>query len=350
MTYLRNCWYAAAYGSEVTEAPMARQLLGEHLVFFRTSDGKPHALFDRCPHRFAPLSMGAVVEDQIQCPYHGLRFGTDGACAYNPHYAALPKAARVKSYPLLERHGFLWIWMGEAEADESKLPADFAFLSDPKFKTVFGYLKVRGNYQLVVDNLLDLTHAPYLHPAFAIPGVSLEERFANTTTELVRERERVIAKRWRLNFPPNGPTRSLFGFEDERMDSRSHMHWLPPSLIYFDAGASRLNEAEELGLCLPAIHAITPETDRTSHYFFGQGRNMLLDDPDADATLFGIIENAFHNEDEPMIEAQQARMGAETDVMALDPVLLKSDSGPVTARRTLAALIEAEAIGAGQAA
>jgi vanillate O-demethylase monooxygenase subunit len=103
-----------------------------------------------------------------------------------------------------------------------------------------------------------------------------------------------------------------------------------------------LGEAEELGLCLPAFHAITPETERTSHYFFGQARNMLLDDPNADEVLFGIIENAFHNEDEPMIAAQQARMGDETDIMALDPVLLKSDGAPVTARRALATLIEAE--------
>ena len=335
MPYLRNCWYAATYANDVGDTPFARQLLGEFVVFFRTSDGVAHPLEDRCPHRFAPLSMGTVVEDQLQCPYHGLRFGTDGACAYNPHYAALPKAACVKSYPLLERHGLLWIWMGDAEADESKLPAEFAFLDDPKYRPVKGYLKVSGNYQLVVDNLLDLTHAPYLHPAFAIPGITLEERFRRTTTELVRTPERIVAKRWRNNCPPNGPTRTLFGFNDELMDSRSHMHWMPPSLIYFDAGASRLGESEELGLCLPAMHAITPETDRTSHYFFIQSRNMLLDDEKADEILFGIIENAFHNEDEPMIAAQQSRMGQETDIMALDPVLLKSDGAPVAARRKL---------------
>lgn len=344
MTYLRNCWYAAAYAGEVAESPLARQLLGEHVVLFRTTDGLVHALEDRCPHRFAPLSMGQVINDQLQCPYHGLRFGTDGACTYNPHYAALPAAAKVKRYPLIERYAMIWIWMGEQAPDETKLPAEFAFMEDPAFKAVSGYLLVDANYQLIIDNLLDLTHAPYLHPAFAIPGISTEERLKRTTTELVREPERVIARRWRLKCPPNGPTRSLFGFTDELMDSRAHMHWLPPSLIYFDAGASRLDEAEELGLCLPAMHAITPETERTSHYFFAQGRNMLLDDPEADRTLLGILKNAFRNEDEPMIEAQQARMGEETDVLALDPVLLKSDGAPVSARRALAALIAAERV------
>ncbi len=342
MTYLRNCWYAAAWPNEVSEEPFARQILGEHVVLYRTADGKVHGLEDRCPHRFAPLSMGCVVEDQIQCPYHGLRFGTDGACSFNPHYKALPSAAKVKAYPLLERYGMIWIWMGDEPADESQLPEDFAFLDDEKIKVVSGYLHVNGNYQLVIDNLLDLTHAPYLHPDFAIPGVSTEERLKRTKTELVREDRRVIAKRWRLNCPPNGPTRTLFGFKDENMDSRSHMHWLPPSLIYFDAGAARLGEEEEKGLCLPAIHAITPETDRTSHYFFAQGRNMLLDEVEADETLLGILVKAFHDEDEPMIAAQQSRMGQTTEIMDLDPVLLKSDGAPIAARRILSGLIEAE--------
>lgn len=345
MTYLRNCWYAAAYSHEVSKKPLARQLLDSHVVLYRTPDDVPHALEDRCPHRFAPLSMGKLVEGQIECPYHGLRFGTDGACVHNPHYKALPKAASVASYPLLERYGLLWIWMGDEKPDESKLPADFGFMDDPKFRVVSGYLPVQGHYQLIIDNLLDLTHAPYLHPAFAIPGISVEQRLKLTTTKLIREPERVIAKRWRLNCPPNGPTRTLFGFEDKLMDSRSHMHWLPPSLIFFDAGASRLGEDEESGLCLPAMHAITPETDRTCHYFFAQARNQKLDDPEVDTTLLAVLENAFHNEDEPMIAAQQSRMGDVTDIMELDPILLKSDGAPIAARRALTALIDAEQTG-----
>ncbi|MDB5682808.1 MAG: putative iron-sulfur protein [Sphingomonas bacterium] len=345
MTYLRNCWYAAAWPHEVSEAPLARKLLGHHVVLYRTTDGVAHALEDRCPHRFAPLSMGRLIDDQLQCPYHGLRFDTDGACVYNPHYDALPRAAKVASYPLLDRYGMLWIWMGDEPADPAKLPDDFAFFDDPGFKAVSGYLMVEANYQLIVDNLLDLTHAPYLHPAFAIPGISAGERLKLTTTELVRLPQRVIARRWRKNCPPNGPTRTLFGFTDAVMDSRSHMHWLPPSLIYFDAGASRINEAEELGLCLPAMHAITPATEHSSHYFFAQARNRLLDDAKTDETLLAVLVNAFVNEDEPMIEAQQARMGGETDVLALDPVLLKSDAAPVSARRILAQMIDAEQAG-----
>lgn len=346
MTFLRNCWYVAAWSSEIVGLqPLARQLLGEHVVLFRTEEGALTALEDRCPHRFAPLSMGKVVGEAIQCPYHGLEFGSDGSCSHNPHYKVLPKAACVKSYPVIDRYGAIWIWMGDGKADPATIPHDFAFLDSPDFTAVRGYLEVNGNYQLVVDNLLDLTHAPYLHPAFAIPGISTEERLKRTTTELVREDRRVIAKRWRKACPPNGPTRTLFGFEDPLMDSRSHMHWLPPSLIYFDAGAARLDEPEEDGLCLPAMHAITPETDRTSHYFFAQARNMLLEDEEADATLRGILENAFRKEDEPMIAAQQARMGEVTEIMDLDPVLLKSDGAPVAARRVLDALIAAEQAG-----
>lgn len=342
MAFLKNGWYAAAYSREIKEKPLRRIILGEAVVLFRDGEDKPAALEDKCPHRFAPLSKGYVIEGELQCPYHGLRFGRDGACAYNPHYDALPKAAKVRSYPVMEKYGVLWLWPGDPDqVDPSKLP-DFSFLEQPGFKAVSGYLHIKGNYQLVVDNLLDLTHAPYLHSAFAIPGMSTEERLKNTKTELVREEARIIAKRWRLNFPPNGPTRNLFGFDDERMDSRSHMHWHPPSLIYFDAGASRLGETEEKGLCLPAMHAITPETDTTCHYFFSQARNMKLNDPSVDEKLFAILENAFRYEDEPMIEAQQEAMGDVADIMDLNPVLLRTDAAPLEARRILTRLIEAE--------
>ena len=124
-TYLRNVWYVAAWDHEVpADRPLARTILGERLVFFRDADGRPQALFDRCPHRFAPLSMGKVVDGCIQCPYHGLQFGGDGACTRNPHGSGLiPKAAQVRSYPVVERWSVLWIWIGDAaQADPELIP------------------------------------------------------------------------------------------------------------------------------------------------------------------------------------------------------------------------------------
>ena len=143
MTYLRNTWYAAAWGTEVSsERPIARTLLDEPLVFFRDAAGNPHGLADKCPHRFAPLSKGCLVGSEIQCPYHGLRFGVDGRCSHNPH-GPIAAAARVQTYPLLERHGVIWIWMGDSSRADPESLADFRVIADAdNFAIVRGTIKI----------------------------------------------------------------------------------------------------------------------------------------------------------------------------------------------------------------
>lgn len=163
MTYLRNAWYAAAWDNEIADKPLGRTLLNQPIVFYRDEAGKPVALSDRCPHRYAPLSKGKIVDGTIQCPYHGLRFGSTGACVHNPH-GSIPKAARVSAFPLLEKYGLLWIWMGDPEAADPAVLPDFSIIADhDNYAIVPGYLHVGANYQLITDNLLDLSHAQYVH-------------------------------------------------------------------------------------------------------------------------------------------------------------------------------------------
>ena len=109
--FLRNCWYAAAWDDEVAEIPLARTILGEPVVLWRSADGRPAALEDRCCHRALPLSMGRPVGETLQCGYHGLRFDTAGRCVAVPGQSTIPPGARVRAYPLVERHGWVWIWM-----------------------------------------------------------------------------------------------------------------------------------------------------------------------------------------------------------------------------------------------
>jgi phenylpropionate dioxygenase-like ring-hydroxylating dioxygenase large terminal subunit len=79
--FLRNYWYVAASDSDIGRKPFRRIIMNEPVVFYRTEDGTPIALEDRCPHRRLPLSMGKLVGDDIlQCHYHGLRFDRTGAC------------------------------------------------------------------------------------------------------------------------------------------------------------------------------------------------------------------------------------------------------------------------------
>jgi phenylpropionate dioxygenase-like ring-hydroxylating dioxygenase large terminal subunit len=340
--YLQNVWYVAAHGAELAPGPLARTLLEQPIVLYRNSSGGVTALQNRCPHRFAPLSMGKIKGDELECGYHGLRFDGTGACSHNPH-GPIPPRAKVRAYPVLERYGYVWIWPGDpTRADPGLLPA-FDFLDDPeRFTIVPGYLHVKANYELIVDNLLDLSHALFIHPHFAIPGLTVEEQLRAVTSKTITAGNSVTAWRVRVGVPPNRPTREIFGFGPELVDSRSHMTWHPPALLNFDVGACLTGTAEKDGLCIPQAHLITPETARTSHYFFAASRNLKRDDAEAGQKLFNMLDLAFRQQDEPMIEAVQESMGEVTDLDSLGPLLLRTDGAPVAARRVLKRLIATE--------
>jgi phenylpropionate dioxygenase-like ring-hydroxylating dioxygenase large terminal subunit len=346
LTYLRNCWYAAAYADELTDRPLARKLLDHHVVLFRDAHGAATVLDDRCPHRFAPLSDGQLVEGTIQCPYHGLRFDGSGACTHNPHMKGggpLP-AARVRAWPVLERYGLVWIWPGAADkADPAALPR-IAFLEQPdEYSVVKGLLHVRGHYELVVDNLLDLSHAAYIHPQFAGGQYSVEQLLAATTQKLERRERSVVNHRMRSGLAAPAASQNLFGFgPDTPVHTDSTMTWHPPAMLDFSAGSWEIDAPRESGAHIPQLHVITPETEFTSHYFFINGRNRRRDDAEVDKALLDFFDLAFRRQDEPMIERVQQRMGAVSDINQLNPILLATDAAPVSARRLLARLIAEE--------
>ena len=110
--YLRNHWYVVATAAELTsEKPIARTICSEPVVIFRTQSGAPGMLIDRCPHRKAPLSSGEVHGEVIACGYHGIRFNTDGSCAEIPGGLTPPKNFGARSFPVVERHGWIWAWI-----------------------------------------------------------------------------------------------------------------------------------------------------------------------------------------------------------------------------------------------
>ena len=165
--YLRNAWYVAAWSDGVGDGQLVpRTIMDEPIVLYRKADGAVAAIEDRCAHRFAPLSMGKIVGgDRVQCPYHGLEYDGSGACVRNPHGTKnIPPRARVKSYPVIEKHKAVWVWMGDQPADESKIP-DFGVLDNvPELHTTKrDSIVIKANYQLIIDNLLDLSHTSYLH-------------------------------------------------------------------------------------------------------------------------------------------------------------------------------------------
>lgn len=337
MTFIHNAWYAAAWSHEIQRTLLARTILQEPVVLFRREDGEPAALADRCPHRFVPLHKGTLKGDTVECGYHGLCFNAQGSCVLNPHgNGSIPRAAQVRAYPLVESQGVVWIWMGPPELADPAAIVRFEPLEDPAFETVHGYLHVQANYQLISDNLLDLTHGQYVHPMFrnAAGPAAMEESPVSGDT--------VWARFIRRNQLPNGYFKML-GFPPEQHgDHRNYMRWNPPGNLLLDVGMTTVGGRPEEGLSIPTTHLLTPETETSSHYFWAMSRNFRTDDQALSDELLRVGIDIFTNEDKPVIEAQQSYMKSETDLFKMKPILLSTDAPAVRARRMLKERAEKE--------
>ena len=338
MTYLRNCWYMAAWSDELGEAGgLARTLLDEPVFLYRDGSGVPHALFDRCPHRFAPLSNGRVEGDIIVCGYHGLGFDGSGNCARNPH-GPITRALNVRAYALEEAHRALWIWMGDPSLADPASIRDLAFLAQAP-DTAFnkGYICGTGHYQLFVDNILDLSHTDFLHPD-TLGGGSI----TRTPAQIEELPDGVIAIHWQpMNEVPVPLVLDRLPPGVDRVDSWTEVEWSAPGILTLVAGAVPAGSARADGGNSINVHILTPETNSTSHYFFASTRDFRLDDALLNEQTRQIRERIFATEDKPMIAAQQDRIG-EADFWSLRPALMGIDKGAVLVRRRMDALIAAE--------
>jgi vanillate monooxygenase len=266
--FLKNYWYVAASDQEVKEKPLGRIILGEPIVFFRSQDGALAAFEDRCPHRRLPLSMGKMVGDALQCHYHGLRFDRGGKCVRVPGQDLIPQSARVRTYPVVERYRWIWIWMGDpALADPDKI-TDFHWLDDPDWGAKASYLHVEANWQLVVDNLLDLTHLAFVHET-TIGNMALVEHAA---VKVKRAQDNVVVTRWIID-QPAPPTFVKVGGFTSNVDRWQIIDYTPPAFLRLDVGATPTGtgapEGRRVnGISMRNLNAITPETETTSHYFW----------------------------------------------------------------------------------
>ena len=306
--FVRNAWYVAAWDHEVTRSLTRRILLNEPVVLFRTDSGKAVALEDRCCHRQAPLSMGKLVGNIVECPYHGLQFDPTGKCVKVPSQERVPANARVKSYPLVERYHWLWIWLGDPAKADPALIEDFHFLDDPAWGYGGSYLKVEANYLLLVENLLDTTHLPFLHPTTL--GT---DAFARSEFEVAREGDRIQVARWLMNELPAPFHKQMGGFPDGmKVDRWQIAHYGPPSFVKLDVGSSPVGTGaregnRSQGMNMWNLNAITPETEKTAHYFYAQAYNFKVDQRWISDLVRAQVTKAFL-EDMTMIKAQQINM------------------------------------------
>lgn len=334
MPFLQDAWYCAAFAHEVASAPFARRILDKPILFARQEDGTPCAISDRCPHRFAPLHTGRRVNDLIECPYHGLRFDLTGACRHNPHGdGCIPAAAKLRSYPVVESQGLLWVWTGNIEKADPALVPNLRLFSRAA-GPLGGHLRMPVDYRLIMDNLLDLSHAPYLHAGTLSPaGATRESKFEVGDAS--------VGSFYAMRDVATPLSQALF-YPGERGDYFTQMEWLAPSVLLQGLTMTDVGAAPEDGANMRGAHLITPETAQSSHYFWISSRDRLTDNAEIDAQLAAIVTRAFLDEDEPMIADCQAYMNGH-EFFALKPLYLQTDFAGTRCRRILERLIAAEA-------
>jgi phenylpropionate dioxygenase-like ring-hydroxylating dioxygenase large terminal subunit len=165
---LMNTWYVAGWSDDVGTEPKQAKLLGQDFVLFRDEAGTLHCLSDICIHRGASLSAGRVTNGCIECPYHGWRYRGDGAAAEIPAHPGvrIPKRVRVDSYPVQEKYGWIWVFLGDAPEQERPPLPEFPEFDMPGRRTIRGTFTWNANYGRVVENGVDFAHAAFVHPSF----------------------------------------------------------------------------------------------------------------------------------------------------------------------------------------
>lgn len=349
MKFLRNAWYVAAWDNEIPAGGLfQRMLLNEPVLMFRDEAGKVQAISDRCPHRFAPLHMGKLVGDSVQCPYHGLEFNGQGRCTRNPHGdGAIPKAARVAAYPVVEKYSLIWIWMGDPDKAEDSLIPDFSSLDPQHFHVGKRYLHVQANYVLETDNIMDLSHIQYVHP-----GTLGSSEVSNSITSVEQKGDTVWSYREvRDEIMPEFLYKAMNIPLGTRVDRWIDVRWDAPANMMLFAGAVPTGRPRKEGVNNPLPHLFTPETDKTTHYWFAFSLPKAMGEHAAEIVEQQVagIEVPFRTEDLPMLKAQQSMMG-DAGFWELKPVLLAGDAGAVRARRVLDRLISLEQASAAEEA
>jgi vanillate O-demethylase monooxygenase subunit len=298
-------WYVAGFSWEFEEKPVARTLLGHPVVLFRTN-GQMAALEDRCCHRHLPLSCGTLEGRGIRCGYHGLLFAADGKCAEIPGQLQIPRMACVRAYPLQEVNHIVWIWMGRsAESRPSTNAPEHPWHDDPLYQFKGDVYHYKAPYQLIHDNLLDLSHLGYVHTR-TIGGNARIHVKPEMTVEDGPETVKLV-RHMRGSEPP--PTYSqawpFAGLIDRWQEIEFHVSHFLIWTGGMDAGTGDLNDPARAGFHLRGFHGITPETESTSFYFWTISSNRNPAGPDMGEKIYRDSALTF-DEDRLVIEAQYA--------------------------------------------
>lgn len=332
-----NNWWVAANSSELGSEPTMRWICEMPIALYRDESGKPVALHNRCPHRWAPLHRGTIEGDNLTCPYHGFQFAPSGQCVNVPTQDKTPTAIRVRSFPVEERHGFIWIWTGDvAKADAALIPDDLAYLTDDRWHVVWGYKSVDGNFMQMKENVLDLTHFAFLHknsaqvtgwdraPAVELsPGrVTYRQLFDKAPLPAIyaipagkQPGKPVDRDNWGTQLSPGAHHGSVDMYDPDPEPN----------------GLERFS--------LRVIHLTTPVSIAKTHYYWAFARDH--GDP-FDYDAMRAQADIIFGEDIEMVEASQSMAQCSIDQEDAKEFSVAADRAAIEGRRLVAAMVKKE--------
>ena len=341
-TWPRNQWYVAAYETEIVGELLARTICGEPMVFYRTSDGEAVALADRCVHRRYPLSLSHLVEDTIICGYHGFTYDRRGTCLAAPGQKRIPRTARVPAFKLVEQDSLVWVWIGEDDkADESLIPRA-PWLKSEGYTTVRGMEPLKARYELLVDNLLDLSHETYLHGGY----IGTPEVAETPITTEVDEDAGVIYVSRHMDDAACPPFYSKSTGIEGRITRWQDIEYHPPCLYLLHsriapAGVLPPEDApDDEAFHVEVVYAITPETEHSTHDFWMVARDFALDDQEVSDFLTESNRTVVLQDVEALDVLEEVVEGEKDSYQELS---INIDTGGLAARRILKKMVNAGA-------
>jgi vanillate O-demethylase monooxygenase subunit len=335
-------WYVAAYSTELTEGLLGRTICGEPVALYRTPEGQPVALADRCVHRQYRLSASSLEGDRVVCGYHGFTFDPTGTCVRVPGQQRIPRTARVKSYPVVEQDSLIWLWIGDdALADPDAIPR-VPWLASDEWTTVRGMEPLAARYGLLIDNLMDLSHETYLHGGYiGTPEVAETP----ITTEVDEEHGIVFVSRHMDDVACPLFYAKSTGI-DGRIDRWQDIEYQPPCLYLLHSRVAPTGVLPDAdgddgrAFHVKVVYAITPSTTNSTYDFWAVARDFARDDQE--------VSEFLANNNRTVVLQDVTALNLLETVIANEPpgyqeLSINIDTGGLAARRMVTALIAAGA-------
>lgn len=335
---LYNHWYVAGTVEEFGREPTARTILEHSIVFFRTEAGELTALQNRCLHRSFPLAESTLDGDELVCGYHGIRYDTDGEIVRIPCQANTSNR-RLRSYAVREDGPWAWIWMGDPEAVDHEAFPDLSYLADAGYRTFHAAYPLEGSYLLMLENLNDLSHFPYLHRE----SFRFDDSFLELPTTVEQRDEGISCNR--VDNDPLRATSSLPPDIKRRVAGqpaqRSDGGYAVSPAVFAGSAPIVIGDPDDPDEVFEQriTHAVTPVTKTTSRYYWAISNDFALDNDVYYEAMEAIITRGFEEDRWAIAHMQQLLDGDRTPMTEIS---IAGDKAGLLFRRRLLKWVVAE--------